>query len=669
MKLNFKHLQLAVLTQFNSMAANNQELFETDINGDDLYQAYLDSFPTGTNPLYRERTEHDCNCCKNFIRRIGNVVTVEDGELKSIWGGTSEDPNYQVVMDKLNDLVTNANLTNVFRNDSKKVGNKTTVDMNPETSTTSWDHFYVDLPSKYVLSNGQSYGEFKGGSTTNKEVLERSVKEISKEAIDIVIDLIDQGSLYRGEEHLQTVNRLQNFKREYDTCPDEQKDSMLWLKSTQLKESGRFRNTVIGTLLTDISNGVELDKAVKSFETKVAPANYKRSSALITQGMIKKAEQTVVDLGIEQSLQRRFAKTDDLTVNNVLFADRSAKEEMGVLGLAPTKTSKSPDSSKVEEISIEDFIQKVLPKADKIEVMPSNNHLNSFMSVIAPVVPDAPNILKWGNNFSWSYDGDVTDSIKQRVKSAGGNVTGEVRCSLSWFNTDDLDLHMVEPKNNHIYFGNRRSIKTGGNLDVDMNNGNLTTTPVENICYPKINKMVDGDYKLYVNQFAKRNSDNVGFEVEIEILGEVHSFSYDKLVKGNIDVATLKVKNGKVTVVPILDSSTTSKEKWGVDTNQWNKVSMVMNSPNHWDGEETGNKHYFFILDGCVNPERTRGFYNEFLRNELTEHRKVFEVLGGKMKTEESDEQLSGLGFSSTQRNDIPCRVSGSFNRTLKIKF
>ena len=94
-----------------------------------------------------------------------------------------------------------------------------------------------------------------------------------------------------------------------------------------------------------------------------------------------------------------------------------------------------------------------------------------------------------------------------------------------------------------------------------------------------------------------------------------------------------------------------------------------MYSPNHWDGEKTGNRHYMFMLENCVNPEETRGIYNEFLKNELAEHRKVFEILGNKMKCEHTENQLSGVGFSSTARNELICKVTGSFTRTLKIKF
>ena len=48
------------------------------------------------------------------------------------------------------------------------------------------------------------------------------------------------------------------------------------------------------------------------------------------------------------------------------------------------------------------------------------------------------------------------------------------------------------------------------------------------------------------------------------------------------------------------------------------------------------------------------------------EHHRVFEALASKAKTEYSDNQLSGLGFSSTQRNELIVKVD---NKTFKIKF
>lgn len=434
----------------------------------------------------------------------------------------------------------------------------------------------------------------------------------------------------------------------------------------------RIRNTVIGTLLLDLSEGRDLESAVKSYEAKVAPSNYKRPTALITKGMVEKARKKVEELGFTDSLPRRYAVIDDITINNVLFASREAKAAMDVFDeLATSIPVKTQKLGGAEEVPIDRFLTGILPGAETVEVMFENRQANNLVSLIAPVNPDAPTMFKWGNNFSHTYNGELADSMRQRVKNAGGNVEGDLRCSLSWFNTDDLDLHMVEPDGTKIMYSSKNSRRTGGNLDVDMNAGNpLTTKPVENICYPRREKMAEGRYKLSVHQFSRRNSDNVGFDCEIEFDGTIYSFSYDKLVKGYITVAEFNYshKDG-IKIVKGLKSDQATKKVWNIDTQKLHKVDAIMFSPNYWDGNGIGNRHVFFMLEDCKNDGPARGFFNEFLTEELSEHRKVFEVLGSKMKAPESDEQLSGLGFSTTQRNHVYCRVTGESTRLFKVIF
>lgn len=95
-----------------------------------------------------------------------------------------------------------------------------------------------------------------------------------------------------------------------------------------------------------------------------------------------------------------------------------------------------------------------------------------------------------------------------------------------------------------------------------------------------------------------------------------------------------------------------------------------MFSPNYWDNQNgIGNRHYFFMLKNCKNLDQPNGFFNEFLKEELMVNKRVFEVLGESFKVEQSDNQLSGIGFSSTKRNSLICKCTGSFNRTIKILF
>jgi len=284
-------------------------------------------------------------------------------------------------------------------------------------------------------------------------------------------------------------------------------------------------------------------------------------------------------------------------------------------------------------------------------------------------------MLKWGNNFSWSYNGEVTDSMKDHVAKAGGDIGGVLRFSIQWNedgkNNNDFDAHCREPNRNLINFHSKgRRHPSSGMLDVDIVSPNGKVA-VENITWNNKLKMLEGPYDFVVHNYSSGPS-KAGFTAEIEFDGQVRSFSYDKVLraKEKVSVAILNfTKSSGIEYTKSLAHTQMQKEVWGVNTQQFHKVSMIMNSPNHWDGEETGNKHLFFMLEGCNNEGVTRGFYNEFLNGELTPHRKVFEMLSAKMRVAESDNQLSGLGFSSTKRDQVICKVNGSFARTVKINF
>lgn len=663
--MEFKHLKQAVSKQFALM--QTYPLFSTKTDKDALWQLYLAAFPAGTNPIYRTRTTHDCGCCKQFIRNIGGVVALIDGKTVSLWDMLVEDPDYQTVAAALAAFVHKHEIEAPYLHYEKTVG----TDKNFEQLVDGqhcWEHFHVHLPA-VVVKPKDKIPSLVGEYRTTYEVAERGLREITPNAVSTVLELIAENSLYRGEEHKGVVVAFKNLQTQYRKAED--KDTFVWTAClTENINILRARNSVIGTLLVDLSDGVDLEQAVKAFEVKVAPTNYKRPTALVTQAMIDAAKAKIEEVGLTNSLSRRYASLADITINNVLFADREVKPTIGGSifdDIAPTAAAK--ELSKVEDITIDKFIADVLPNINSIEALVENRHQNNLVSLVTAVDPTAPLLFKWDNPFSWSYNGEVADSIKERVKAAGGNVDGDLCCRLAWYNRDDLDFHMKEPDGTHIYFGVRRS-KTGGTLDVDANGGDgIRENPVENIFYADKSKMKPGTYKLAVNQYNRRETTNIGFEVEIEALGMKYNMVYPKAVQGTIDVAEIMFDGVNFKVECLLENTQSSKQIWGIDTMQFTPVSVLMNSPNHWDGQSVGNRHVFFMLRDCNNEESARGFYNEFLRSDLEDHRKVLELVGSRMRLDESATKLNGLGFSSTQRNNLVCRVKGNYTRVLNITF
>lgn len=688
----FKSFVKAIQKNLQQMSKNSSRLFTVNVDTEELYNLYLDSFPAGTNEIYRERREYDCSCCRHFIRDVGNVVSIKNGELHTIWGiNPVSDDKYNVVAAALDAYVKQKAVSGVFLKKEKRIGTPENREMLPTGKINKYEHFFVDLPEICIFK--EYYGHTLEGDLSQfrdiRNVFKRSLDEISKEAVDTVLELIAQNSLYKGAEWKKQLTEFKNYQKEYGKLTDEQKELWIWEKSIAAGAViGKIRNHSIGTLLVNISEGMDLDLAVRKYEQIVAPVNYKRPKAIFTKKMLEDAKKTITELGYMDSLQRRFATLDDITVNNILFSNKdAAKRITGAMDLfdeMEQDVAIDPKRfSKVEEISAEDFIKNVLPVAKELEVYLENKHIQNMVSLIAPEVAAAKTMFKWNNGMSWAYTGNITDSdIKENVKAAGGSVAGVVRFSIQWNDKDgkdnsDLDAHCIEPKGGeHIYFGCRKSLRTRGELDIDItqpvdqcraSNG----VAVENITYPSKEYMIPGTYKFFVNQFAYRGSQ--GFKAEIEVNGEIHSYEYNTPVRGNVDVAEVILdQSGNFKVVDKLpgNCATISKDVWGIKTLQFTPVSVVCYSPNYWDEQKgIGHQHLFFMLKDCINPEEPNGYYNEFLKPELEQHRRVFEALGAKAHVKDVDDQLSGVGFSLTKRNDLIIKVKGATERVLKVKF
>lgn len=682
--MNFKNFRDAIRKNFEEMSKDQSYLFEVEVDKDDFWNHYLNSYPNGTNPIYRKRTEHDCSCCRSFIKNVGNVVAIKDNKLRTIWDINTDDSTYQTVANAMDKYIRERAVTNVFVAREPKFGIFCNFEKTETGDVIDYDHFYVELPQRYTVNRGGSVEETKGQHRDTKNVFKRSLSEITQESVLTVLELITSNTLYKGNEWHNALSQFLRYKKDFDKITDERKrDLFAWENSIEAGAFvGRIRNHSIGTLLTNISNGMDLDTAVTKYETIVAPSNYKRPKAIFTKRMLDEAKNTLTELGYMDSLPRRFATLGDITVNNILFSNKdSAKRISGVEDvfneMSKEVSSKPKKFSKLEEITANEFVDKILPRTKELEIYLENKHIENMVSLIAPVNKDSKTMFKWNNNYSWSYTGNMTDSLmKERVKTAGGKIDGDLRFSIQWndINTgsdnNDLDAHCITPNGFEIFYCAKRDPRTKGELDIDV------ITPenevaVENITWANRNTMTEGTYKFFVHQYTNRGGRD-GFRAEIEFDGQIYSFDYRNELRQNekVYVAEVTYKNGQFSIKELLPSTVSSKKVWGVSTNQFIPVSVVCYSPNYWDEQNgIGNKHLLFMLKDCINPESPNGFFNEFLKEDLMKHKRVFEALGSKMKVTDNEDQLSGVGFCLSKRNELVVKVKGNVERVFKVKF
>ena len=510
-------------------------LYTVNVDKDEMWNLYLDSFLPGTNVLLRKRREYDCSCCRHFLKSIGAAVAIKDGTVHTIWEFEAGSPEFQNVCDTLDAFVKRNAISDIYISKFKRIG---TAHNYEEINGRShkWTHMVLDLPDSWVNRSYKSNESIQSEYRDTKNVFKRSLDEISMEAVDTVLELINSNTLYKGEEWKTQLVEFKKYKKEYEKLSDFQKDLFAWEKSAEVGPViGRIRNHSIGTLLVNISEGMDLDQAVRKYEVIVAPVNYKRVKTIFTKKMLEDAKKTIVELGYMDALQRRFANLDDITVNNILFSNKDAAKRIvgadDIFGQMEKEVVVNPKKfSKVEEISAQDFIDKVLPTAREVEAFVENKHASNFVSLISPVNKDAKSMFKWNNPLSWAYSGNITDSdIRKNVKDAGGKVDGVLRFSIQWNDgqddNSDLDAHCKEPNGGEIYFKNKIG-RTGGKLDIDIIEP-MSQRPgvpsVENIVWSNYDKMIPGKYKFYVNQFTARGSK--GFSAEIAFGEETYSFS------------------------------------------------------------------------------------------------------------------------------------------------
>ena len=153
--------------------------------------------------------------------------------------------------------------------------------------------------------------------------------------------------------------------------------------------------------------------------------------------------------------------------------------------------------------------------------------VDGFFEIVLPAATRSVNLLL---QFPQSLPSTAFDLILGAASSAGilGSFlsvpaavtvvgTGDIQISLSWDSDADLDLHVVEPSGEEIYYGNSTS-RTGGRLDLDSNRRCSSGPRNENVTWPS-GRAPNGHYVVRVNHWSNCGASRTNYTVRV-IAGE-----------------------------------------------------------------------------------------------------------------------------------------------------
>jgi hypothetical protein len=279
---------------------------------------------------------------------------------------------------------------------------KTPVLGTPQTGT--WSHIAVTasrfqnmdrllMASQHMAATVQSY------QTVLSTLFDKAG---SKENLDQMIRVFEAAALPRSEKFIEPIKWLRKL---HDRPKGKLGANVLWREMAAVPEGFLHpRASVVWPLLETLQAGGDFEDIKRQFIKMADPLHYQRPQAAPTAGNIKQAEEVIAKLGIAKSLERRFARLEDLTTKVWLpkVSEAHVEDPGSVFGHLKARgaTQKSlPLDLPAKTMTWEKFVDRILPAVQKLEFYAPNR--GNYCALLTAVHADAPNIMKWSNPVSW----------------------------------------------------------------------------------------------------------------------------------------------------------------------------------------------------------------------------------------------------------------------------
>ncbi len=395
-------------------------LFTTDAT--DLYTLFLENIPEEARQCY------NCSTCRQFVNRFGGLVCIsaESGKQTAVmWSGPVPEFFRQAVA-AVRAGAEAARITGIFVTDKTELGC---------ARTSIWTHMAVNVPEKIVYK-GRIRTTFQEAARKAEDykVLRASIGKYQQKDVETAVNLLRSDALYRGAQILPMaewfLETMKLVRGKADSA------NILWYRAASAP--GGFCHipaSMVGTLLDDIIEGYSVSAIRDRFNEKMHPLQYQRPQAAPAAGNVRRAEEIVAELGLEKSLERRFARLDEVQAIWKPVNDKTVEAVVpgGVFAGIPIKKKQGEARDQVQApetvMTFEKFCRTVLPGAEKMELL-VGTHKDSYAAFLTAVHSDAPPVIRWDwederNPFSW-YLYNKGSSCERWNLSPGWNVVTAV---------------------------------------------------------------------------------------------------------------------------------------------------------------------------------------------------------------------------------------------------
>ena len=375
---DYSALLIGVRESFSAAVSKSAKLFLTDAEG--LNDLYLSSLPS-------HRQVHNCHSCRRFIHFFGGLVTVTDGgdTVPVMWNTNAVPAFYRAAFTALSARVKKARIVSPFLSKYATWGTPL---------TGQWSHMAVVPPSTFVYRERTlTAGQAMAARKENYLTVITALREFTPQMLDEALRILNAGALARSDKFVSPVKWLRVL---HDRPKGRKGENVLWRAIAEAPEGYCHpRASVIAPLLEDIASGLPFEEIKARFDAKMAPLRYQRPQVAPSAGNIKAAEAIADKFGIGPSLERRFARLDEICTVWVPKELPEAKANGGIFGHLTPKNSRviPPVDLPAVLMTWERFAGVVLPNADELELYVP--HIGRFIALTTATNADAPPILKW----------------------------------------------------------------------------------------------------------------------------------------------------------------------------------------------------------------------------------------------------------------------------------